>query len=69
LTNAYACGTTTDHAVTMIGWGNHAVAGNYWIVRNSYGSSWGNAGYVYIGWGAAPGICGINDYVAFSTTV
>jgi C1A family cysteine protease len=67
LTNTVACGTSINHAVTAIGWGNNATAGNYWIVRNSWGTGWGNAGYVYIGWGTSPGVCGINDYVAFAT--
>jgi C1A family cysteine protease len=68
LTNATACGTAINHAVTAIGWGNNATAGNYWIVRNSWGTAWGNAGYVYIGWGTpGVGICAINSYVAFTT--
>jgi len=67
LTNATACGSTINHAVTLIGWGYDATAGNYWIVRNSWGTSWGLGGYVYIGWANYPGVCMINDYVLFST--
>lgn len=68
LTNAAACGTTIDHAVTAVGYGNDPTYGGYYIVRNSWSASWGNQGYVNIGMANAPGICGINQNVAFTTT-
>jgi C1A family cysteine protease len=43
--------TTTNHAVLIIGWDDsrtHSGGSGAWIVRNSYGSTWGNAGYGYI---------------------
>lgn len=67
LTNASACGSVLDHAVTLVGWGYSSTAGSYWIVRNSWGTGWGVGGYVYIGWANSPGICGINQEVAFTT--
>lgn len=34
-----------NHSVVIIGWGTDEVSGQkYWIVRNSYGSSWGDRG-------------------------
>jgi C1A family cysteine protease len=34
-----------NHSVTIIGWGTDAQTGQkYWIVRNSYGSRWGDKG-------------------------
>jgi C1A family cysteine protease len=68
LTNNAACGTTIDHAVTAVGYGMDPTYGGYYIVRNSWSASWGNQGYVNIGMADAPGICGINQNVAFTTT-
>ena len=54
ITAASGCGTSIDHAVQAIGYNK---AGNYWIVRNSWGESWGENGYVYVEEGA--NVCGI----------
>jgi len=53
------CGTNLDHAVIVTGYVTSTTP-NYWIVRNSWGASWGNAGYVNIGMSTGDGICGIN---------
>lgn len=60
LTNAAACGSNIDHAVTAVGYGTDATYGGYYIVRNSWGTGWGSKGYVNIGQANNPGICGIN---------
>lgn len=62
-----ACGTSIDHAVTAVGYGTDPTYGGYYIVRNSWGTSWGNQGYVNIGQATGAGVCGINQYVAFPT--
>jgi len=36
------------HAVKVIGWGNDTYYGNYWIVQNSWGTSWGEKGFFRI---------------------
>lgn len=37
-----------SHAVRMIGWGTDPVAGNYWLIANSWGPYWGEKGFFRI---------------------
>jgi cathepsin H len=38
-----------NHAVAIVGWGTDAASGmDYWIMRNSWGESWGQGGYFYM---------------------
>lgn len=39
------------HAVTIVGWGRDYRYGEYWIVANSWGPTWGDKGYFYIPFG------------------
>jgi len=42
-----ACGRTIDHAVNVIGYGT-ANGIPYWTIRNSWGTSWGESGFIRI---------------------
>lgn len=55
------CGTTLDHGVLIVGYGTEDNI-DYWLVKNSWGTTWGDDGYVKIGRSSStndPGICGI----------
>lgn len=39
---------TINHAVTLVGWDDNQGTGGVWIVRNSWGTSWGESGYMRI---------------------
>jgi len=54
------CGIKLDHAVVVVGYGSDA-GQDYWIVRNSWGSSWGDEGYIKIAAVEGAGICGIQS--------
>jgi C1A family cysteine protease len=44
------CGNSVDHCVQAVGL-NTAASTPYWIVRNSWGVTWGQAGYIYLEYG------------------
>jgi len=37
-----------NHAVILVGFGTDATNGDFWIIRNSWGASWGEAGYIRV---------------------
>merc|ERR1712127_149923 len=57
------CGTQLDHGVLAVGYGTED-GNDYFLVKNSWGASWGDNGYVKIG---AANVCGINAQPSFPT--
>merc|ERR1712071_556676 len=35
-----------NHAVTLIGYGTDPSLGDFWLIKNSWGPSWGEDGYI-----------------------
>ena len=62
-----ACGTSINHAVAIVGWGS-ASGQDYWIVRNSWGSGWGDAGHIKIAAQDGSGVCACQNYSYLVTT-
>ena len=57
-----SCGTGLNHGVIAVGYGTDSTSNkNFWIVRNSWSSSWGEKGYIRMSRDvqAPTGICGI----------
>ena len=57
-----ACGTDLDHGVLAIGYGTDAKYGDYWLLKNSWGTGWGEKGFFRIKRDMSakgPGICGL----------
>jgi cathepsin L len=58
--NSAKCGTNLDHGVLAAGYGTDSSGQAYYLVKNSWGSSWGESGYLKIANnGDGDGICGI----------
>lgn len=59
-----ACGTSVNHAVQAVG--VDASTGGYWKVRNSWGASWGEAGFIRLKYGS--NTCNIQYKASYTST-
>ncbi|KAF8097718.1 hypothetical protein N665_0283s0022 [Sinapis alba] len=55
------CGTQLSHAVTVVGYGVSEEGIKYWLLKNSWGQTWGENGYMRIkrDVDAPEGMCGL----------
>ncbi|XP_038973857.1 senescence-specific cysteine protease SAG39-like [Phoenix dactylifera] len=63
------CGTDLDHAVTVVGYGKATDGTKYWLLKNSWGTTWGENGYMRLlrDIDAAEGLCGIAMQPSYPT--
>ncbi|PRQ29154.1 putative fruit bromelain [Rosa chinensis] len=63
------CGTNLDHGVAVVGYGTSSDGTKYWLVKNSWGTGWGESGYVRMQRDvpAMEGLCGIAMNASYPT--
>ena len=54
------CFGKPNHAALVVGYGVEEVKGlEFWILRNSWGTEWGEDGYMRVAIQVGDGVCGI----------
>jgi C1A family cysteine protease len=61
------CGTTLDHAVLAVGFGIEDGV-EYWLVKNSWATVWGDQGYIKLAVTDGLGTCGVQTSPLYPTS-
>lgn len=65
-TGSAACGRQLNHAVTVVGYDEADGGEEYWVVKNQWGTWWGERGYMRVARGNGAN-CGIASYAYYPT--
>lgn len=62
------CGENVNHAVTLVGYGSEN-GKDFWIIKNSWGPSWGDKGFIRLARNmtSGPGVCGMYKMSSYPT--
>merc|ERR1719230_67649 len=61
------CGTKLDHAVLAVGYGTED-GQDYWLVKNSWNTTWGDQGYIKLAMNDTTGTCGVQMGPSYPTS-
>ena len=56
-----------NHAVVAVGYGTDAAYGDYWLVRNSWSTGWGEQGYIRMARNKG-NLCGLALFATYPTS-
>lgn len=56
-----SCSSVLNHGMLLTGYGTDSEFGDYWLIKNSYGLSWGERGYMKLARNRG-NMCGITNF-------